>query len=73
MGAALHWKWFVKESGDRDSPQDGRGQGDHSDEEDDYDYPQLVGPCGQKGLYIGSYIYMYTYGLFLHAVCTSTR
>ena len=35
MGAALHWKWFVRENA-------GQSQGEDDDDDADYAYPSLV-------------------------------
>ena len=38
MGAALHWKWFVKE-GSRDDQRTQTAESD--DDDDDYDFPRF--------------------------------
>ena len=37
MGAALHWKWFVRESGGQTQQ-----RGEDDDDDPDYAYPDLV-------------------------------
>ena len=46
MGAALHWKWFVKEKSEGASHQ---GEDDDDDADADYAYPSLVSHVTRSG------------------------